>query len=237
MGNKDFENVCIVIPAFNESKIIASLIEEIKQEGFNNIVVVDDGSLDDTSFVAKTTNCHVLRHIINRGKGAATQTGLDAAKLLGAQIVVTLDADGQHDPKEIIKLVEPLQKDEADVILGSRLLDKHNMPFLKQIVNHAGNLVTYFFYGLYVSDSQSGFRSYNKKALDSIKTKFDRYEFESEVISQIKLNNLRHKEVPIQVRYTDYSKTKYNNLKDFEAQKIFNSIRMFSRMVIRAITT
>ena len=191
MNTKSKKEIFIVLPAFGEGKVIGEVISNIFAEGYKNIIVVDDGSKDDTNNQAKLAGAIVIRHLINRGKGAATQTGLDAAKKLGADFVVTMDSDGQHDPKDIEVLVSALELNEIDVALGSRLTRySEDMPIARKSANVVGNIVTFLFYGIYVSDSQSGFRAYNRKALELIKTQFDRYEFESEVLHQIYLKKL-----------------------------------------------
>jgi len=235
MIKKSREKIFIVIPAFNEAKVIGKVVSDIKRQGFKNIIVVDDGSLDDTYSIAKKMGCIVLKHAINRGKGAATQTGLDAVKFLKADIVVTMDADGQHLAEDIKSLVKPIQEGRCDVTLGSRLLTKKGMPLSRRIINLIGNLITYLFYGVYVSDSQSGFRAYSAKANQAISTTMDRYEFESEILQQIKNAGLKFIEVPINVKYTEYSKTKYNNIPDFPRQRFTNGVKMLYKMVIRSI--
>lgn len=229
------DKVCIVIPAFNESQILSQVISEVKEEGFKNIIIVDDGSTDDTYHVAKDSGVTVAKHLINRGKGAATQTGLDAAKILDAEIVVTMDADGQHTAKDIKHLVKPILSDECDVVLGSRFLNKNDIPQKKLLFNKIANIVTYVFFGMYVNDSQSGFRAYNKKALNSIYTDMDRYEYESQILRQIKLYKLRYREIPIHVKYTQYSQEKYKNLPDFQPQNFTNGINMLTKMIIRSL--
>ena len=112
------ENVYIVIPAYNEEKKIVSTISSIKSEGFENIVLVDDGSKDHTSEVAESQSVIVLKHIINRGQGAALQTGITYALKSGAEYIVNFDADGQHDPKQIKDLLVPLFSKETEVSLG-----------------------------------------------------------------------------------------------------------------------
>lgn len=231
----DKSKVYIVIPAFNEGKVIAKVIRKIQKEGFSNIIVIDDGSLDDTYKIAKNNNVTVLKHLINRGKGSATQTGLEVAKRLNAEIVVTMDADGQHSEKDIIKLVKPIADGKVDVVLGSRFLLQNKIPPLKTLANKIGNFVTWLFYGIYVTDSQSGFRAYSNKANNLIETTMDRYEFESEILYLIKKNNLIYQEVPIEVFYTHHSKTKYDEIPNFTKQKITNGFIMIYRMTVRSI--
>lgn len=228
MNNK---NIYIVLPAYCEGKVIKEVIRSIKDEGYNNIIVVDDGSADNTYDESISAGAITLKHTINRGKGAATQTGLDAAKLLGADIAVTLDSDGQHNPKDIVKLVTPIVNKKADVVLGSRMLGEKGMPKSRILMNKIGNWVTYLFFGVLVTDSQSGFRAYSKKALESVYTSMDRYEFESEMLGQIKDAKLKIKEVPIKVIYTDYSLNKYKHHEGFSAQGLLNGIKMVVRLI------
>lgn len=226
---KTDKKIYIVLPAFGEEKIIKEVIEDVKEEGYKNILVVDDGSKDRTFIEAKKTGVNVIKHVINRGKGAATQTGITAALLLGADIVVTMDSDGQHNPKEIKLLVDPLIKDVADVIIGSRMLNGKDMPKARKFMNIMANIITSIFYGIYVSDSQSGFRAYTKKVLKGVTTHLDRYEFESEMLGQVK--NQRIKEVPIKVIYSDHSYNKYKGIKNFSPQGLLNGIAMVVRMI------
>lgn len=221
----------IVIPAYNEEKVIQDVIREIQSAGYTNIIVVDDGSADDTYAKArKIPGVVTLKHKLNRGKGAATKTGIEAAKLLGADIIVTMDGDGQHNPHDIYRLVEPIQNNHCDVVLGTRLQNPEGMPLYKIIANHIGNIVTWYFYGLMVSDSQSGFRAYSRHASELINTKTDRYEYDSEVIREIYIYKLKYKEVPIEVRYTDYSMGKVHK------QSFTNGVKTFYKIVWNIIS-
>ncbi len=202
------KKVFIIIPAYNEESVIRDVIKEIKDSGFENIIVVDDGSQDKTySKAQEIKGVIALKHFINRGKGAAVKTGMEAAKILGAEIVVTMDGDGQHNPKDIKKMIYFLEK-EYDVVLGTRMKNPKGMPVYKILANYLGNFFTWLAYGLWVTDSQSGFRAYSQKALKHIDTKSDRYEYDSEVIKEIKHHKLKYFEVPIEVRYTLYSMNK-----------------------------
>lgn len=218
--------VVVVVPAYNEAKVIAAVIGEIQAAGDYHIVVVDDGSKDGTfQAAASCTGVVVLRHRINRGKGAATKTGIVAANRVGADIVVTVDGDGQHDPTDIEALVAPIQRGQCDVVLGCRPKVPGEMPFIKIVANKIGNIVTWLFYGIHVSDSQSGFRAYSRFAATIIDTKADKYEYDSKVIREINNNRLKFVEVPIKVRYTEYSMGKP------QKQGFINGLKTLVRMI------
>lgn len=223
------ESIYIVLPAWNESKVLTEVIQEIRAAGYNHIVIVDDGSKDDTLAVAKQAGVIALRHRLNRGKGAATKTAIEAAKLLGADIIVTMDSDGQHNPADIARLIEPIKKGGAEVTLGTRLIDPNGMPLHKIIANWIGNALTWYLYGLWVTDSQSGFRAYSRRAVELIDTRSDRYDYESEVIREIHHYRLSFVEIPIEVRYTAYSMGKV------ERQSFINGLKTLWRMVWRLI--
>ncbi len=218
--------VYIVVPVYNEAPIIREVIDEILSSGNYRIVIVDDGSADETfSLVQSVEGVFPVRHKINRGKGAAVKTGVIAALRLGADIVVTMDGDGQHDPADIDTLVSPIIHGKCEVTLGSRRRKKGEMPMLKIFANKVGNAVTWLLYGMHVSDSQSGFRAYSRNAACIIDTKADKYEYDSKVIREINNNGLSFREVPIQVRYTEYSMGKK------QKQGVVNGIKTLMRMV------
>ena len=204
--------IYIIIPAFNEESVIVGVLKEVRNAGYNNIIVIDDGSHDATyNKAGSMDNVISLKHFINRGKGAAIKTGIEAAKIFDADIVVTLDGDGQHNPKDIAKMIELIENGN-DVVLGTRFKNSKGMPKHKILANYIGNFFTWTIYGLWVTDSQSGFRAYSKYALNLIDTKTDRYEYDSEIIREIHRNNLKYAEIPIEVRYTEYSMNKKNKM-------------------------
>lgn len=224
------KKVFVIIPVYNEEKVVAGVINEVRNAGYENIIAVDDGSSDNTfNIISGIPGATALRHKINRGKGAATKTGIEAAKLLGAEIIVTMDGDGQHDPGDIGKLIEPITKEGVDVALGTREKNKREMPFLRKVYNFTGNLITWYLYGLWVKDSQSGFRAYSRQAAEKINTRADRYDYESEIIREIYIYKLKYKEVPIGVRYTDYSMGK------FHGQGFFNGVKTLYKMIWKLI--
>ena len=218
------DKILIILPAYNESKVILNVIKSIKKEGFKDILVIDDCSNDKTYEILKKEKVQVLRHIINRGAGAATETGIEFARKNNYDYVVLMDSDGQHDPKDIKRLLK--YKEKYDFIIGSRLIGNiKNMPIQRRIANLIGSILTWFFFGKFVLDSQSGFKLLNKKAINKFKIQFDRYEFCSEMIGEIKNHNLSVKEVPINVIYTNHSKAK--------GQSIGNGFKMILKFIFK----
>lgn len=222
------KNVLIVIPAFNEEKTIESTVSNLKEYGYNNILVVDDGSSDRTSEIASKLGVFLIRHLINRGAGLASATGLEIAKILNPEIVVTFDADGQHDAADIEKIVAPILRDEADAVIGSRMLIKSGMPFKRRVYNKIANIVTFIFYGVLVSDTQSGLKAFNRKAYNVIDIEQARMEFCSEIIYKIHRNNLRCEEIAVKSLYTKYSLSK--------GQGFILGIKTFIRLLLGKLT-
>ncbi len=220
------KKIYIIIPIFNEGSVINEVVKEIKRANLQAIIiVVDDGSNDSSSQKAKDASVMVIKHMINRGKGAAVKTGMEAAKILGADAVITMDGDGQHNPKDINKMLKLINQG-YDVVLGSRLKNPKGMPLYKIIANYIGNFFTWLIYGLWVTDSQSGFRAYSGKAISLIETRTDRYEYDSEVIREVCRNKLKYIEAPIEVRYTEYSMNKA------QKQGIKNGVKTIFKMFI-----
>jgi polyprenyl-phospho-N-acetylgalactosaminyl synthase len=194
-----------IIPAFNEEKNIAKTINDARKY-VSEIVVVDDCSTDRTLAIARGENVTVLHHLINRGQGAALQTGNDYALLCNADIVVHFDADGQFLTSEINDIVAPIVNDGYDIVFGSRFLEKKsNMPFFKKyFIMRAGRLVNKIFFGLNLTDPQNGFRAMNRKALCKIKIDYDGSAHCSEILAKTVENGLKLKEVAVTVRYSDF---------------------------------
>lgn len=202
----------VVLPAYNEERFVSGVIRSCLDLGFDQVIVVDDGSIDDTAKNAVKSGAVVVSHLINRGVGAATQTGLSAARMMGADIAVTMDADGQHLAKDIPSLVDSLDKNGADIVIGSRFLNRENsVPPVRRFFNLIANLITLMLSGTYVSDSQSGMKAFSKQVLERINITSNGYEFCSEIIREARYFGFKIVEVPISVNYTDYSMSKGQN--------------------------
>jgi glycosyltransferase involved in cell wall biosynthesis len=196
----------VVIPSFNEESTLPHVLEQVVP-AVDEVIVVDDGSWDGTSRVARAGRAFLVRHEINRGLGATLGTGFAAALRRGADVVICLDADGQHDPSDIPRFVQALDEG-ADVVIGSRLLDPSGMPVRRQIANWVGNVVTFVLFGKWVTDSQSGYRAFRRQALERIQIKSNRMEVSSEIIAESRRHGLKLVEIPIKAVYTEYSLSK-----------------------------
>ncbi len=198
----------IVIAAYNEGKVIGHVVAAVCAL-YPNVVVVDDASSDNTVQEARTAGAVVLKHIINRGQGAALKTGIMYALRQGAEAIVTFDADGQHDPREIASMLEPIEKGSADIILGSRFLkDGSNVPPLRRLALHAGIVFTRVMSRIDVTDTHNGFRAMNRFAAEKIRIAQDRMAHASEILDEIVRHKLRYQEVPVTITYSYYSRGK-----------------------------
>jgi polyprenyl-phospho-N-acetylgalactosaminyl synthase len=197
--------IFIVIAAYNESKSISKVVSSLKHAGYDNVVVVDDGSRDGTSKTALDAGAIVLHHIVNRGQGASLKTGMEYALRNGADIIVHFDADGQHRVEDLKAMIAPVKSGQVDITLGSRFLKSVKMPFFRRLTLKIGVFVMWLFYGVKMTDAHNGFRVMNRKAAESIKITSDRMEHASQIVEEVHRRHLRFKEVPITILYTDYS--------------------------------
>lgn len=212
-----------IIPAWNEAKHITTVLNKVKGL-VDFIIVVDDASSDNTFALAQAGGALVIRHLINRGQGAALQTGTDYALQLGADIIVHFDADDQFDAEEISDIVQPIITGEADVVFGSRFLDKKSkLPKLKQyLILPLGRLINRFF-GVSTSDPQSGFRAYTKEVALSFRIENRGMAHCSEILIKLSQGKWRLKEVPITVTYHEYG------------QKFTGGIRIIKDLLIQKL--
>ncbi|HYD03675.1 MAG TPA: glycosyltransferase family 2 protein [Alphaproteobacteria bacterium] len=198
-------NVFIVIAAYNEGRAISKVIKSLQNSGYHNIVVVDDGSKDNTSQVALDSGAVVLKHVVNRGQGAALKTGMEYALRNGADIIVHFDADGQHRVEDLKAMISPVASGKYDITVGSRFLTKAKIPFMRKLTLKTAVLVVWLFYGVKMTDAHNGFRAMNRKAAQKINITSDRMEHASQIVEEMYKKNLRYKEVPVIILYTDYS--------------------------------
>jgi glycosyltransferase involved in cell wall biosynthesis len=200
------EQTWVVIAALNEGAVIGEVVGELVHDGWR-VVLVDDGSRDDTVTRARAAGATVLRHATNLGQGAALQTGIDYALRRGAQRIVTFDADGQHAAADVPAMVAAL--DTADIALGSRFLgkvegaSKRRMALLRTAVMMSNRMS-----GLKLTDAHCGFRAFRATAAPKLRIVQDRMAHASELLQKIRSSGLRIVEVPVTIRYTAHSMRK-----------------------------
>lgn len=199
--------IVAAIPAFNKEATIARVVISASKH-VDKVLVCDDGSSDMTGEIAERLGAKVVRHERNLGKGAAIRSLFDSAKRLGADVVVTIDADGQHDPDEIPKLVEPILSGEADIVIGSRSLAGSEMPRYRRVGRRALDRATITAGRVKVADTQSGFRAYSKDAVKSLEVTESGIGVDSEIL--MKAGGLRLAEIPIGCKYKGVKGSTHN---------------------------
>ncbi|MBM3165928.1 MAG: glycosyltransferase family 2 protein [Chloroflexi bacterium] len=210
--HKSHPKIIAAIPCLNEAQFIADIVTKAKKY-VDRVIVIDDGSTDRTSEIARDAGADVIRHEKRKGAGAATQSGFQAARTNGADILVTLDGDGQHNPDEIPALISPITEGKADLVIGSRFPQPHlNQSQLISInLNHVPkyrklgiDVITWLYnFGskMKVSDSQSCFRAHSRKLLQAIEITEPGFGFSVEVLIKARRNGLAIMEVPISCIY------------------------------------
>ena len=212
MNSKEGARILACIPAFNEAKSIAEMISKSKNY-VDGVLVYDDGSTDDTCEVARAAGATVIRNPENKGYGVAIRSLFQAAKEQDADIMVTLDSDGQHDPDQIPRLVDPLLKQGFDLVIGSRFIDgdsKEKVPRYRSFGIKTITKLTEAASYPKITDSQSGFRAYNKNALSKINLFEDGMAVSTEILLRASEKKLLMTEVPITVRYDIKDRSTHN---------------------------
>jgi glycosyltransferase involved in cell wall biosynthesis len=200
MNYESNDNIAVIIPAYNESGRIASTIAGIKKFSDADIIVVSDGSTDDTVNEAKGAGAAVIDLPFNLGYGAALQTGFKYALKKGYEFAVQMDADGQHDPSSIELLITPVIKDEVDVVIGSRFLDKGNYkaPFVRRIGMYFFGIIASIVTGRKITDPTSGFQALNKKVMEFYASNAYPIDYpDADVLIMLHRKGFRFKEIPV----------------------------------------
>ena len=217
--------IFVVIAAYNEQDSIRSVLNRVHTL-YPDIVVVNDASTDRTREVLKDSPAHVLHHCVNRGQGAALQTGIEYALSQGADVIVTFDADGQHDADESARLVAPILAGNCEVTLGSRFLGRtEGMPPIRRMILKVGIVFTRVFSRIRVTDIHNGFRALSAHAASCIHLQMDRMAHASEILEQIRDSGLSYREVPVTIRYSSYSIGK--------GQSSWNAFKIAFELVLR----
>lgn len=210
--------VYIVIPAFNESKRIKKVLEELESTNFP-VIVVDDGSRDSTFEQISKYHVIVLRHRVNLGKGAALKTGCEAAFSLGAEAIIMMDSDGQHRGEDLPKFIHALETKKFDIIFGSRNL-KFGVPLVRFIGNKTASIIVNLLFGIYISDLICGFRAFTRQAFKKIEWESTGYDLETEMVIKTGLNKLKYCEVAVETVYYD----RFKGVTILDALTIFGNV-------------
>jgi glycosyltransferase involved in cell wall biosynthesis len=214
--------ICILIPGYNESRTISQIVSNARKV-IDDVVVVDDGSKDNTAQLAQDAGATVLKHEVNKGKGAALKTGFDYVIKNGYEAVITMDSDGQHDPNDIYTFLNATNKFKSGIIIGSRMNDISTMPAVRKCTNKLTSYVNSTFAHQRIEDSQSGFRLITTDVLKTVKLETDRFETESEILIKASKAGFRIISVPIKTIYGE-EKSKIRPIKD-----TLTFIRLFFR--------
>ena len=197
-------DVLVVVPALNEERFIGSVVHAVLLEGFR-CLVIDDGSSDRTAAIASAAGALVERHDRNLGKAEALNSAFRFARKRGVSVLVAMDGDAQHDPRQIKALVRPIQAGEADIVSGSRFIGggRDGIPRVRRLGMQAFTATSNMVSGSLVTDTLSGFRAFSRSAIEGLRFKSDRFSVEFEIQFLAQNGGLRQIEVPITASYAD----------------------------------
>ncbi len=210
-GDTRYHDVWIVIPAFNEAGVIGDIVADARTV-FSHVVCVDDGSRDETGDVALAAGAHVVTHPVNLGQGAAIQTGVEYARgQPGARVFATFDADGQHQVKDLVRMIDRLIAEDVDLVIGTRFADPgivNHAPLPKRLVLRSAARLSRRSRKLGLTDAHNGLRVFNKRVADGLDITMSGMSHASEFIALACDNRWRVTEEPVEILYTEYSKSK-----------------------------
>lgn len=229
-SKKLISDTAIIIPAYNEDKVIRSVLENALKS-FKYVVVINDGSRDNTSSEAKSTKAIVIDHFINGGgQGGALQTGIDYALTLPVDYFVTYDADGQHRVEDVLAMREVIVKEKVDIVIGSRFLglESINMPKSKKLLLKGGIAFSNLTSGLKLTDTHNGLRVFNRHVAETLNIEEVGFQHASEITEKIAKHKYSYKEHPIQVIYSEYSRSK--------GQSMLNAVNIAGDVILGKVT-
>ena len=209
-----FDDTWLIVPCYNEGTVIFDVLTHAR-ETFPNIVAVNDGSRDDSAAQIRAAGAHLVNHPVNLGQGAAIQTGVEYARAQpGARYFVTFDADGQHQVKDVVRMVERLRAEPVDIIVGTRFAgqDSSQVPWIKRVVLKTVVLLSPRTKKLGLSDAHNGLRAFNRKVADEMNIRMNGMSHASEIVTMIDNNGWRVDEEPVDILYTEYSMSKGQSL-------------------------
>jgi glycosyltransferase involved in cell wall biosynthesis len=192
--------ICVIIPSYNESKTIGALVKKIKAQGLD-VLVIDDGSIDNTSVIATQAGAELIRQDTNRGKGNALKEAFRFMLNKDYQAVITMDADGQHNPEDIPHFIEAAINSKAEMVIGNRMSSRQGMPLVRWLTNNFMSFLISIICRCNIRDSQCGFRLIKRRLLEKLHPISDNYEIESEIIVQACRKGFQIKFIPVQTIY------------------------------------
>lgn len=214
----------LILPVYNESRYLASLIQQAKAF-VDEVVVVDDGSKDNSAELARQAGAITLRHIINLGKAAALKTGAEAALRLHADIVIFMDSDGQHLPKDLPRFIEPIEKEGMDIVIGCRE-GGNKMPFVRHLGNRMLEMATIILFRIDIKDIQSGYRAFRASVYDRLSWKAQNYHADAEMTIRAGKYHLKYKQISIDTIYHD----------DFKGMTVIDGLKLLFQIFIWRFT-
>jgi len=222
------KDVAVIIPVYNEAKVVRGVIERVLKQ-FKYVICVNDGSKDNSSEEISKTGAYLVEHPINMGQGAALQTGIEFARTLPVKYFVTFDADGQHRLEDAQSMIKELRKGKLDIILGSRFLGsapgiKASKVAILKLAIRFSNLTS----GLKLTDTHNGLRAFNQHVAQTMQITLPDMAHASEILEIIAQKKYKYKEIPVTIEYTDYSRAK--------GQSIINAINIGFDTLLRKIT-
>ena len=211
----NLENIYIIVPAFNESKVLEKNLKNLKKY-FDNIIVVDDGSTDNTLEIINRLGLISIHHPINLGQGAAIKSGFNFVKKLNnIHGVITFDADGQHSPADANIFANEILTSDKDIIFGSRFINhSNNVPLIKKFILKIATKLSNIILKMNLSDTHNGLKAFKIDSLNKINITIDRYAFETEMLMQISKQKLSYKELHTEIVYTPYSLKKGQSIRN-----------------------
>lgn len=212
MNKTTIRDTAVIIPVYNESQVIGSVIQTVLKR-FKYVVCVNDGSTDASAFEISKTDAFLINHPINMGQGAALQTGIEFARQLPTEYFVTYDADGQHRLEDALAMVRELELGKYDIILGSRFLGSTiGMKKSKERILKLAIRFSNFTSGVKLTDTHNGLRAFNRTVAESIQITMPDMTHASEILEIIAKQKYRYKEIPVTIEYSDYSRAKGQSL-------------------------
>jgi polyprenyl-phospho-N-acetylgalactosaminyl synthase len=223
----DRENTAFIIPVYNEQTVIAKIINEIPKKYL--VICVNDGSTDNSEKEIEKTRALIVNHPINLGQGAALQTGIEyALQLSKIEYFVTFDADGQHSVKDAEKMLDDIKKNKVDIVIGSRFLGEAlNISLMKKILLKLATRFTNLLSGVNLTDTHNGLRVFNRNFAENVNLLMPGMAHSSEIIDKIGRGKWRYLEVPVTIKYNDYSRSK--------GQSMLNSVNILADILLNRV--